>query len=103
MSKKKPYKLQITFHPEEVAAIEALKRATGAQTTAAEIIRFALGFYYWAQQQRKAGLNIGTLRNGKVIAQVTLPFELNLQTLVSEHRTPEKESHEQQASSQNTG
>ena len=71
----RPKKLQINFDAGAIATIERLKTASGS-SSAADVIRDALGFYDWARKQRQAGLTIGTIRNGKAEAEVILPFDL---------------------------
>jgi hypothetical protein len=64
-------KVQITFGDEDVLILEDLKHASSA-TSAAQVIREALGFYEWARTQIEDGYIVGAGKKGKLVREVCL-------------------------------
>lgn len=69
-----PYKLQITFDPEALKTLNVLRRAMGPDTSAADVVRHALGLLEWARRTQVAGYSVATIRDGRIFREVELPF-----------------------------
>ncbi|MGF1603167.1 MAG: hypothetical protein ACFCU8_14315 [Thermosynechococcaceae cyanobacterium] len=67
-------KVQVNFDDGALDVIDRLKDAT--DSNAGDVIRDALSFYEWARQQYEEGRKVGTIKDGKGVSEVILPFEL---------------------------
>jgi hypothetical protein len=73
MSKKKK-QIQVGLDAKALETLEELKAATGETLTG--VLRHALGLYNFAYQEHLAGRDIATIREGKLLRQVLLPFTM---------------------------
>jgi hypothetical protein len=68
-----PKKVQINFDDGAFAVIERLTEASGSDIGG--VIRDALSLYEWARQKVDDGMAIGSIKNGRAVAEVILPFK----------------------------
>lgn len=68
-------KVQVYFDENSIEIIEKLQKASGNKSMA-EVIRDALGLYNWTRKMHEQGYSVGTIKNGKAIQQLVLPFEM---------------------------
>jgi hypothetical protein len=66
-------KVQVNFHEGALEVIKRLQEATGG--TMGDVIRDALGLYEWAREQQEKGYTIGTIKKGKAVRELILPFQ----------------------------